>query len=438
MKYSNVLSFLTGEGRLWAGTDDFGQRLLGVVNGIAADDVARMRQEYMEVNKTLAQDGSEPLNVGAGRGANVTIENGIATVPIFGTIMQRANLFMAFSGGTSTDKLTQAIKTLHAREDVKSVILHVNSDGGSVHGLAHAAQAIRDLREDKPVYAIADSAMNSAAYWLGSAADKVFVTPSAIVGSIGVLQVLQQLPEEEQARFHIFRSVPRKAKPNAAEPLTAEDVEEIESMLSKIHADFVAEVALNRQITQKQAKKMADGTVKVGSDAVEAGLADGVASIDEIRAELKAAQDDKNALTLATAHVEALASELEVQASARRDAENRVAELEAEIARRDAEAFEAKVNSLVEGAVASGKIVPARAEKMLADLLAGKLDVATVEALFEATPAHAAVPEGTPLKEREVAPVEAADPDDLTPRTEIEKRMFASTSLGRNWKQAKN
>src|SRR5258708_6621483 len=112
----------------------------------------------------------------------------IVVIPIYGVITQRGNLFDAIFGGgsVSTVGISRALREAVADETVKSIVLDIDSPGGSVYGVGELADAIFGARAKKPIVAIANSLAASAAYWIGAAAGELYVTPGGEVGSIGV------------------------------------------------------------------------------------------------------------------------------------------------------------------------------------------------------------------------------------------------------------
>jgi len=113
----------------------------------------------------------------------------VAVIHLGGYITQKPNIFTLLFGGTSTEGLTREIRSAVADPTVGSIILDVDSPGGEAFGVAEAASAIRSMRGTKPMVAVANPVMASAAYWLASQADEVIAAPSSIVGSIGAFTI---------------------------------------------------------------------------------------------------------------------------------------------------------------------------------------------------------------------------------------------------------
>ena len=114
--------------------------------------------------------------------------NGIAIIPVVGTLVKRAGAIDAASGLLSYTAIETMIMEAATDPAVGGILLDVDSPGGEVGGVFDLADLIREAREAKPVYALADDAF-SAAYLLASAADRIYLSQTGGVGSIGVIAV---------------------------------------------------------------------------------------------------------------------------------------------------------------------------------------------------------------------------------------------------------
>ena len=174
------------------------------------------------------------------------VENGVAVVAIEGPILRKPDLFArAFMGATDSDEIGDAIREASERDDIKAVFLDIDSPGGTVAGTPELAAAVASLNERKPVYAFSSGLMASAAYWIASQARAIYATPSAQVGSIGVVQAfLDQSAALESAglKVEVFSVGKYKAMGAPGSRLTDDQRELIQSNLEDIAADFHAAV----------------------------------------------------------------------------------------------------------------------------------------------------------------------------------------------------
>jgi signal peptide peptidase SppA len=176
----------------------------------------------------------------------LSVENGVGVVAIEGPILRKPDLYArAFMGAIDSDEIGDAIREASERDDIKAVFLDIDSPGGTVAGTPELAAAVASLNERKPVYAFSSGLMASAAYWIASQARAIYATPSAQVGSIGVVQAfLDQSAALESAglKVEVFSVGKYKAMGAPGSRLTDDQRELIQSNLEDIAADFHAAV----------------------------------------------------------------------------------------------------------------------------------------------------------------------------------------------------
>jgi signal peptide peptidase SppA len=219
------------------------------------------------------------------------VHNGVAVIPVEGIVAKKMNLLTQISGGTSTQVLQQEIADAAADPMVNAIVLVIDSPGGEVDGTQAAADLVRSVRGTKPIVALGDGLMASAAYWIGSAADKVYITAdTTAVGSIGIVATHTDYSKaEEQRGIRITEITAGKYKRIASqhEPLSDEGRASIQDQVDHLYSVFVDAVAANRGVsTDTVLTKMADGRVFLGKNAIAAGLVDGISSLKAIVGEL--------------------------------------------------------------------------------------------------------------------------------------------------------
>ena len=176
----------------------------------------------------------------------LSVEDGIGVVAIEGPILRKPDLFARiFFGATSSEEIGDALREAAGREDIKAVFLNIDSPGGTVAGTPELANAVAALDKKKPVYAFSSGLMCSAAYWVASQARAIYATPSAQVGSIGVVQaVIDNSAALDKAgiKVEVFSVGKYKAMGATGTPLTDDQRELISSNLAETAADFHAAV----------------------------------------------------------------------------------------------------------------------------------------------------------------------------------------------------
>ncbi|MCX8494773.1 MAG: S49 family peptidase [Akkermansiaceae bacterium] len=172
----------------------------------------------------------------------LTIEDGIGVIAIEGPILRKPDLIArVFLGATSSEEIGEALREAAGRNDIKAVFLNIDSPGGTVAGTPELAAAVASLNERKPVYAFSSGLMCSAAYWVASQARAIYATPSAQVGSIGVVQaVIDNTAAIDKAgiKVEVFSVGKYKAMGAPGTALTDDQRELIQSNLAEIAAEF--------------------------------------------------------------------------------------------------------------------------------------------------------------------------------------------------------
>lgn len=270
---------------------------------------ARAREESIDLAAIEAGLG-RPLEREA---QGYEIRNGVALVPIDGIIAKRMNLLTKISGGVSTELVARDVRQAAADPKVQSIVLVIDSPGGTVDGTQALAAVVAEANGKKPVVAYADGMMASAAYWIGCAADSVVLSGDTThMGSIGVVAShIDVSRAEEQAGVKTTEIYAGKYKRIASEyaPLSEAGRNYMQSLVDELYSVFVGEVAQYRRTPlQLVLDKMADGRLFIGRQAVDAGLADRVSNLDALIAELAggtyAARPQRAAATIAAPTIE--------------------------------------------------------------------------------------------------------------------------------------
>lgn len=211
-------------------------------------------------------------------------QGGVAVLSISGVIANKANLFTRVSGGASSQVFARQVSGIRADTRVKGVVLDFDTPGGNVFGIPAAAAEIRKLASEKPVAAVSTGMMASAGYWLGSAANAVFLSGETdMMGSIGVVATHNYNPREKGRVTTEITAGRYKRIATESEPLSKEGRAYLQEQVDELYRAFVHAVAENRTTDPKSVlEHMADGRVFVGRKAVESGLADGIMSLDDL------------------------------------------------------------------------------------------------------------------------------------------------------------
>lgn len=251
------------------------------------------------------------------------LKGSTAVVPVTGTLMKRVPAWARYFGLNVTDTTDLRATIERAAEDprVSTILLHVSSPGGQAAGVLEASDAIYAARSKRRVESVVDGIAASGAYWLAAQAHKVSAPADAIVGSIGVYQVVfdsSAAAEKDGVKVHVIRSGEHKGAGVDGAPVTAAQLAVAQRVVDGLAALFATSVAKGRGRTADQVKAVATGAVWLASDAQSQGLVDRVEPVSVAFARLAPQEtimsettknDDLGAKAQATALEDARASE---------------------------------------------------------------------------------------------------------------------------------
>lgn len=260
------------------------QRLFGVpllLHPSRAIELARFIGEREGFEVRAAWDAADPKPA-HGRDRPYEVVDGIARLPIEGTLVHKAGGMEALSGLTGYNGIRGMFDQALADSIVKGIALMVNSPGGEVAGMFDLADRIHSARGSKPIWAILDESAYSAAYALASAADVISVPRTGGTGSVGVIAVHTEASralDQAGITVTVMRYGEKKARANDVEPLREQDLADLQAEIDSIGEEFVALVARNRGIDAQDVRDQQAATF-MGEHGVDHGLADIVASPD--------------------------------------------------------------------------------------------------------------------------------------------------------------
>lgn len=209
-----------------------------------------------------------------------TRSGNVAVIPLHGVILRRPGVIEQLLGAASLDAFMGSFRAAAADPDIGTIVLDIDSPGGTTDGIPEAAAEIRATRERKPVVAVADTMAASAAFWLGSQASEFVAMPSAILGAIGVYHVHNDVTaalEAEGVKRDIIASSDLKASFAPGAPLTKEAREQLEALVSSLEGMFVNDVAKGRGVPVSTVRSdFGKGGILAAAAAKAAGMVDRV------------------------------------------------------------------------------------------------------------------------------------------------------------------
>ena len=215
------------------------------------------------------------------------IVDGVAIISIEGVVAKKMNMFSQISGGASSQLARQSLLDAKSDPAVHSIIQYIDSPGGTVDGTQTYSETVFAAREAKPIVTLASGTMASAAYWFGSAASAVYIADGTTsVGSIGVVAAHQDISAAEASRgIKTTELTAGKFKRVASQyaPLSEEGRQSIQAQLDYMYSMFVGDVAKHRGVSADVVlRDMAEGRMFTGQQALDAGLVDGIMSLDAL------------------------------------------------------------------------------------------------------------------------------------------------------------
>jgi protease-4 len=191
------------------------------------------------------------------------------------------------TGEASAEYVLPALRSALEDDGAQALVLLINSPGGSPVQAGLINDEIRRLRalHKKPIYAVVEETCASAAYYIASAADKIYVNKASIVGSIGVLMdgfgftgTMEKLGVERR----LLTAGANKGFLDPFSPQSETQKQYAQVMLDQIHQQFIAVVKQGRGDRLKPNPEMFSGLFWTGEQAVQMGLADGLGSLDSV------------------------------------------------------------------------------------------------------------------------------------------------------------
>ena len=267
----------------------FGQPLLirpEEAETIGAYVRSRMEGARPEANRFR---GEEQVDERTFRWKGYRKEGNVGIVSVLGELVNRGAWMGASSGLTSYEGVLAQVQNAAADDEVRSILLDVNSPGGAALGMSDTARQIRVAARGKRLVAVVNAMAASAAYGLASAADEIVIAESGIAGSIGVVIVhydQSRRLENLGVRATLIHAGRDKVAGHPYGPLSDRDRSILEAQVETVMQGFVQLVSDHRPTLDAAAIRAQEANVFFGADAVAAGLADRVGTFDGVLTEL--------------------------------------------------------------------------------------------------------------------------------------------------------
>ncbi len=196
----------------------------------------------------------------------------VAVIPIEGTITTE---LATFQTGTTSQSITKLIEKADKSREIKAILLEINSPGGTPVATDEIATAVQ--RANKTTIAVIRETGASGAFWIATAADRIFANRMSVTGSIGVQASRLEIPgllTDYNVTYRRLVAGRLKDAGSRLREMTPEEQQLFQGILDNLHDEFIKTVAKNRNLPEDYVRGLATGFVYLGSEAKELGLID--------------------------------------------------------------------------------------------------------------------------------------------------------------------
>ncbi len=195
------------------------------------------------------------------------------------------NVDGVIANDANNDTIVDLLEDARKDPNVAGVIMHINSPGGSVYASEKIYKEIKKLQEEnKPVYSVMQELAASGGYYISAPCDKIFASNETFTGSIGVIMQsysLEGLFEKYGIKEQNITTGKMKDAGSPGKALDKEEKEYLQNLVDSAFSRFVKVVADGRDMSEADVRKLADGRVYDGSQALENGLVDKIGDLDD-------------------------------------------------------------------------------------------------------------------------------------------------------------
>lgn len=221
----------------------------------------------------------------------------IQVVKLNGMIANDEDQSSIFPDPNSPTNVRKQLHKAAADEHIKAILLRINSPGGTVGMSQELNAAVKEIRsKGKPIFVSMGDVTASGGYYISCAADKLFASPGTLTGSIGVIMHLYNLSEIEKkigVAPETIKSGQFKDIGSMDRPMTKDEQDLLQALIMDSYDQFVTAVADGRKLDKELVKKLADGRVYSGRQALKVKLIDALGGYEDALADLKKTCKDK-------------------------------------------------------------------------------------------------------------------------------------------------
>jgi len=226
----------------------------------------------------LAYSALKSTSTGVSLETETTVGARIGIVEAKGTIGEAA------PAGIDSDKIVKLLKKYEKDDDIKAIVLRVDSPGGAVAPSQEIHDAVKRIKARKKVVVSMGGMAASGGYYISAPADRIFAEPGTLTGSIGVIFLhfnVRGLLEWAKVEETTLKSGKYKDTLSPFRPIQETDREEIQSISDDVYSQFVQAVAQGRGMPEARVREIAEGRIYTGKRAKELKLVDELGGFDD-------------------------------------------------------------------------------------------------------------------------------------------------------------
>lgn len=270
MRYSHILTAVHEE--LWALRDDKLHAILDFLHAQAAGEKFSAQEIEARIDRQTERQVART-------------EGNVAVLPLHGVIANRMSMFDDISGGISSERFGRNFQAAVRDSSVKAIIIDGNTPGGAVSGTAELSSMIYSARGTKPIVCHVNATLASAGFWIGSAADEIVVTPTGMVGSVGILAVVDDISgalDKAGVKKQVFKAGDFKGDGLPFSAMSEEAQARLQASVEKAYDLFVEDLARNRGVSAKKVREdFGKGAMVDATDALRLGMVDRIGTLEE-------------------------------------------------------------------------------------------------------------------------------------------------------------
>ena len=215
------------------------------------------------------------------------IDEQVAVYYAYGEIVQSQSGGLTMNQGQQIvgDKMIKDLKNLREDDDVKAVVIRVNSPGGSAFASEQIWREVCLLKEKKPVVISMGGMAASGGYYISCAANRIFAEPTTLTGSIGIFGMIpdmsELMTEKIGLKFDVVKTNEMADMGSMGRPFNAAESAQLQKMIERGYDVFTKRVADGRGMSQDSVKLIAEGRVWTGEQGLKIGLVDELGNLDD-------------------------------------------------------------------------------------------------------------------------------------------------------------